>query len=115
MRNSKKYQIKEKPTVVHESDIAALGVLVMGKPTRYDIQKHNEIVNAPYNILRLRRDHGWDIETEKYSITKPSGKRSWLAKYVLSDKHRRYAFDSGIVDVSIKALKNNITGLGVTE
>jgi len=109
-----KYLPKAKPTTRLESDIEALRVLIAGKPTRYDIQKHNEIVNAPQNIYRLRM-LGWDIETGSIHFRKPSGKKSWLAGYSLSSVHRKYAIDKGIVDISIKAFSENqsIKGLGV--
>ncbi len=106
-----KYIPKKEPTARLESDIVALGVLIAGKPTRYDIQKHNEIINAPQNICRLRR-LGWGIETEKHSFIKPSGKTGWLGKYVLSDEHRKYAIDSGIVDIRMNRNRKvkNISG-----
>ena len=82
--------------MTYGSDLKALRVLIVGKPTRYDIQKVNESVNAPDNIWRLRKN-GWDIETERYCYQKPSGKKGWLGRYNLSKEHRQYAIDSGMV------------------
>ena len=92
-----KYIKKDNPRITRQSDSRALRVLLSKRATRHDIQQLTGHINAPDDILNLRRN-GWGIDTIRIYYRNDQGVLTWRGQYRLSDDHARYAIDNKIVE-----------------